>query len=212
MKCAINVTKSSSPLADSPSESEAECASTATDDTLLARIREGDEAAFSELLRLHLGPIHAYLMRMTRSRADAEDLAQETFLRIWQKASAYVPGKVKATTWIHRIAHNLCVDGFRRHSGENRPVPEAKASGRDDGIEAITDNGSDPFLQLSSAETHRYFLTALGALPEAQRAAFVLCQMQGFSNAQAADIIGVKLRALESLLARARRTLRESVT
>lgn len=187
-------------------------ASACADDALLQRVRDRDEAAFAELVRRHLGAVHTYLLRMTRSSADSEDLAQETFLRVWQKASAYKPGKVRATTWIHRIAHNLCVDGFRRHSAKGGHLVDSDLSNAGGGSDELADTGSDPFLQQSATETRSLLLATLSALPESQRAAFVLCQMQGFSNAQAADILRVDVRALESLLARARRTLREAIS
>lgn len=187
-------------------------ASAYTDDALLLRVCERDETAFAELVQRHLRPVHTYLLRMTRSCAEAEDLAQETFLRIWQKASAYKPGKVRATTWIHTIAHNLCVDGFRRHGAKVGQFAGSELSYQPGGRNELIDTGSDPFLQHSATETRSALLAALGALPESQRAAFVLCQMQAFSNAQAAEILGVNVRALESLLARARRTLREAIS
>jgi len=178
----------------------------------MLRVRLRDQAAYRELLRRHLGPVHAYLTRMTRSPDDAEDLAQETFLRVWQKASAYKPGKVQATTWIHRIAHNLSVDAFRRRrelAGERNAI---RVEEREDttGDEA-GDPAADPYEQLAAQRIGERLETALAALPGNQRSAIVLCQLQGFSNAEAADIIGINLRAIESLLARARRTLRTTL-
>lgn len=173
----------------------------ARDERLLAAITTGDNAAFEALVRLHLDAIHAYLFRLTRSRADAEDLAQETFLRVWQKAGNYQPGRVKVTTWLHTIAHRLAIDSFRK----KRELPES------DGFEQ-GDPLADPALQQTAAEQQRLLNEALSELPERQRAAVLLCQVQGFSNAQAAEILGVKVRALESLLARGRKALRETLT
>ena len=175
-----------------------------SDDFLMQRIRARDQAAYRELLRRHLDPVHAYLARMTRSRSDAEDLTQETFLRVWQKASAYKPGRVRPTTWIHRIAHNLCVDAFRRRRG-----PDSKPVG--DPVEEVEDRAADPYLQLAAHRTQERLESALAALPDNQKAAIVLCQIQDFSNGEAADILGVNVRALESLLARARKTLRTTL-
>jgi len=171
------------------------------DDGLVDAIAHGDGDAFRQLLDRHLDAIHAYLYRMTGSRADAEDLAQETFLRVWRKASTFEPGRVKVTTWLHTIAHNLCIDTFRR----NRPT-----HGEDESLEA--DDTADPERRASGSELAALLEQAITALPDNQRSAILLCQVQGFSNAQAARILGVNVRALESLLARARRTLRESLT
>lgn len=171
------------------------------DERLLAAISRGDSAAFESLVRSHLDRIHAYLLRLTGSRTDAEDLAQETFLRVWQKAGHYQPGRVKVTTWLHTIAHRLAIDSFRK----KRELPEAQ------GLE-MSDPLADPALRQAAAEQQRLLNLALSNLPERQRAAVLLCQVQGFSNTQAAEILGVKVRALESLLARGRKALRESLT
>ena len=171
------------------------------DEGLLTAIAAGDRAAFEALLGLHLDAIHAYLFRLTGSRADAEDLAQETFLRVWQKAGRYQPGRVKVTTWLHTIAHRLAIDSFRR----KRELPEA-------GNLEVSDPLTDPAVLQAAEEQQRLLDQALSALPERQRAAILLCQVQGFSNAQAAEILDVKVRALESLLARARRGLREALS
>ena len=172
-----------------------------SDDALLAAVADGDSRAFEALVRQHLDTIYGYLYRLTGSAADAEDLAQETFLRVWQKASSYQPGRVRATTWLHTIAHRLAIDGFRRR----RELPAAD-------VPELPDERADPARQQAALEQQRLLDQALNKLPERQRAAILLCQVQGFSNAQAAEIIGVRVRALESLLARARRSLRESLT
>lgn len=176
-------------------------AALARDEALLAAIADGDGNAFESLVRLHLDAIHAYLFRLTGSRADAEDLAQETFLRVWQKAGNYQSGRVKVTTWLHTIAHRLAIDGFRK----KRELPDSKAP-------EVIDPQADPAARQAASEQQRLLDQALSALPERQRAAILLCQVQGFSNAQAAEILGVKVRALESLLARARKALRESLS
>jgi RNA polymerase sigma-70 factor (ECF subfamily) len=170
------------------------------DEALLARVAGGDEVAFASLLDRHLDPIHGYLLRMTRSVADAEDLSQETFLRVWQKATSFQPGRVKVSTWIHTIAHHLCIDAFRRQRETLRKTTDEPE-----------DTSSDPERLLAASQQQYRLLTAIGRLPDSQRSALLLCQMQGFSNAEAAHIAGIKVRALESLLARARRTLRTAL-
>ncbi len=171
------------------------------DEMLMARIALGDDVAFATLLDRHLDPVHNYLLRMTRSVTDAEDLAQETFFRVWQKAQTYQPGRVKASTWIHTIAHNVCIDAVRKHRESTTDV-----------LPETADGTNDPALLHSAAEQQRKLLDAINRLPDKQRSALLLCQVQGFSNAEAASIVGTGLRALESLLARARRALRAELT
>ncbi len=168
-----------------------------SDEDLVRRVGTGDERAFARLLRRHLQAIHHYLYRLTGSRADSDDLAQETFLVLWRKAHTYRPGRVKFSTWLHRIAHNLCVDHLRgtaRMTERKLPgAPEFSA-----GPEAGRHQDED------RARLHQ----ALRRLPANQRDAVLLCHQQGLSNRDAAQVLGVGVRALESLLARGRRTLR----
>lgn len=171
----------------------------------MAQIRVHDAAAFAELVHRHLDPLHRYLFRLTGSADDAEDLAQETFLRVWQRSASYRPGVVRLTTWLHRIAHNLAVDAARRRQPE--PL--------EDGVDADTalaDDGADPARSAAGAELERHLDQAIAMLPPNQRAALLLCQVQGFANRDAAAIMGVSVRGLESLLARARRSLRLAMT
>ncbi|MEM8767427.1 MAG: sigma-70 family RNA polymerase sigma factor [Pseudomonadota bacterium] len=173
----------------------------AADEALLLAIASGDSRAFEVFLPRYLDRIHGYLLRLTGVAADAEDLAQETFLRVWRKAGSFEPGRVKVSTWLHTIAHNLAIDSFRkRRETLLEQLPEA------------ADELADPARQFASRETSALLEAALAALPENQRAAVLLCQLQGFSNAEAAEVLGVGLRALESLLARARRSLKGALT
>jgi RNA polymerase sigma-70 factor (ECF subfamily) len=180
-----------------------------SDEQLMARIRKRDQAAFSCLLNRHLNAIHAYLFRLTGSRTDADDLSQDTFLRVWRKAASFKPGRAKLTTWLHRIAHNLFVDEYRR---QLRAQPPNHAVDTDPALDEI----ADPRADHASLSEHREQLAdlnrALMALPEGQRSALTLCQIQGFSNLEAADIMAVSVRALESLLARARRRLKNELS
>ena len=170
----------------------------ARDDGWLRAVARGDEQAYADLVACHADRIYAYLLRLTRSPADAEDLLQETFLRVWRKADSYQPGRVKAGTWMHRIAHNLSIDRIRKQRGESQ-LPDLS----DTSVDMETS-------QIASQQWHRAE-TAIARLPENQRAALLLCQLQGFSNAEAAHILKLNVRAVESLLARARRTLKKAL-
>ena len=174
------------------------------DDALMKLVRSGDRAAFDRRVQRHLDSVHRYLVRLTPSPADADELAQETFLRMWQRAASYRPGQVRLTTWLHRIAHNLAVDRFRRQRGESVSLdaPEALSA---------TDGTALPDEQIGLARTGRVLERAIAALPANQRAALILCQVQGFSNRETARILGVSVRGVESLIARARRTLRRNL-
>ena len=160
------------------------------------RIQHRDRDAFAVLVARHLDGIHTFNYRMTRNPEDAADLAQETFLRVWSSAATWRPNRVKFTTWLHRIARNLCIDAHRR---------------RRDTL-AINDNivvdGAAPADVPASTQLRRALDQALTDLPERQRTALVLCHRDGMTNRDAAAVLAVSVDALESLLARARRTLR----
>jgi RNA polymerase sigma-70 factor (ECF subfamily) len=166
---------------------------------LIELVAGGDVRAYRQLVDRHLRGIHAFAYRMIGSRAEAEEVCQETFLRLWEHAGRYVP-QAKPSTWIYRIAHNLCIDRLRRRREPSSAVTPDELPG--------SERPSGLFHERQLAETVQ---RALDALPERQRAAIGLVHYQGLSNAEAADVLGVGVRALESLLARARRQLRDSL-
>ena len=163
----------------------------------MQRVFEGDQQAFTCLVELHLTPIHHYALRLSGSRADADDLAQATFLKARQKASAYRARKARLSTWLHRIAHNLWVDEVRRR----RPLPID--------TEPVVDG---PHTAREREDRAGAVNAALARLPENQRCALVLCAQQGMSNAEAAMVMGLGVRAVESLLARARGRLKAELS
>ena len=163
----------------------------------MLRVQNQDRDAFAILVGRHLEAIHAFNYRLLRNAEDAADLAQEAFLRVWSRAGTYRPGRVKVTTWLHRIARNLCIDLHRRRKDSellDSTTPDESSPGPDQA----------PAAQRLEAALAR----ELAALPERQRTALMLCHHQGMSNRDAAVVLGVSVDALESLLARGRRTLR----
>lgn len=166
------------------------------DAALMERIAGGDPRAYRELVERHLRGVHAFVYRILGNRAEAEEVCQESFLRLWKQASTYVP-RAKPSTWLYRIAHNLAIDQLRRR--------------RRDAIQDVDELSSPerPSLHLHEKQVAESVQRALDELPERQRAAISLVHYQGMSNLEAAEVLGVKLRALESLLARGRQQLRE---
>lgn len=167
------------------------------DEVLLERIARGDMAAVSALVSRKLPKLLSLGRRMLNDPVEAEDVAQETLVRTWKQAANWVPGKARIDTWMHRVALNLCYDRLRRR----------KDSVSSDDIEII-DDAAGPSVQLEQAQTAQALQNALAKLPERQRTAITLNYYQEMSNIEAAAVMGVSIEALESLLARARRTLR----
>lgn len=173
----------------------------------MAQVVARDQPAFARLVARHLDSVHRYLTRLTRSPADADELSQETFLRLWQRADSFRPGTARLTTWLHRIAHNLAVDAMRRRPATvDVPAPQLQEM-----IDGMVDPAADPEVLAASERRGQRLEAAIAALPPNQRAALLLCQVQGFANRDAAAILGVSVRSLESLIARARRSLRQAV-
>ena len=161
----------------------------------------GDARAAETIVRRHLPRMVALARRMLSDPAEAEDVAQEVFLRVWREAPNWKPGAAKFETWMHRVALNLCYDRLRRR--RERADPDA-------GV-----NMADPAPPASEAWLARQraakVQAALAQLPERQRAAIALVHFQELSNIAAAEMLEVSVEALESLLARGRRALKAAL-
>lgn len=168
------------------------------DQALLDLIRDGDEQAYRFLLDRHLDRIHGLAQRMLGNAADAEEVAQDTFLRAWQQIPQWQAGNAKFSTWLHRVALNLCHDALRRRR-DDRPIEDFDPVSGEPGPEHLARH-HDRSLQVRAA---------LAQLPERQRDAIMLSHYQELSQREAAQVLEVSERALESLLARGRRALRD---
>ena len=173
-----------------------------SDDDLLVAIGTGDERAFAAFMRRHLDRVHAIALRFTGRAADAEDIAQEAFLRVWRSAANWRSGAAAPTTWLHRIAMNLCIDQARRRR-LRRFLPFGEAP-------EPADDAPGPEQQAADREALRHLNGAIARLPERQRAALVLSLTSGHSNAEIAAILGTSTGAVEQALFRARKTLKET--
>lgn len=173
-----------------------------SDDELLERFARGDRAA-ARLLTLRLTPLalrHAF--RLLGQRAEAEDVAQEAMLRLWRIAPDWKPGTAKVSTWLYRVVANLCTDRLRK-SGRVASLDEAG--------EPADPNPSVPDMLQATART-RALQEALVTLPERQRQAVVLRHIEELGNPEIADIMEISVEAVESLLARGKRTLAAVLT
>jgi len=166
-----------------------------SDERLMIRAGRGDRAACEVLVERHLGRIVSFARRSVGTSADAEDLAQEVFLRVWAAAPRWTT-KARFTTWLYRVATNVCLD----HIAKKREVADGEAR-------EVADPRPEPSAALHEARLARHVREALAGLPETQRTAITLCHYQGLRNIEAAEAMGVSVEALESLLARARRTM-----
>lgn len=198
------------------------------DEELMAAVAEGDRHAYETLVRAHLPAVMRYSLGLLGNARDIEDIAQETFLRLWTNASKWDPAKAKLSTWLHRIAHNLCIDLLRKQqrvllSGsfdeefDTGPGPagsEGAAHANNSLRGALAELAKlEPSSQQAIEEDAALgaLNAAMAKLPESQRSALLLFYFQGFSTKEAATIAGLSVRALESLVARAKRNLRQQL-
>ena len=168
---------------------------------LVRRVALGDRAAFAFLVDAHQRPLSAYARRMLGEASGADDIVQEVFLRLWTRAERFNSNTARLTTWLHNIAHNLCIDSFRKQSRISYTDDESE-------FESAVDS---PEVDQQAVQSGERVRVALGVLPERQRSALLLCHYQGLSNRDAASILDVSVDALESLLARARRRLKKEL-
>ncbi len=174
-----------------------------SDDELARRVAAGDSGAWQALMDAHLGAITGYAWHMLGDRAEAEDVAQETFIRFMKKAPGWRPGAARLRTWLLRVAINLCLDRLRAR----RPRLELDAG---IGAELEADPGGVARLD-GAIDRRRAVRRALGELPQRQISAVALVHYLGLTNAEAAETMEISVDALESLLARARRALKRKL-
>ncbi len=175
-------------------------ASGAQDDArLLAAAKRQDRQAFSLLLSRHYEVVYRVVWRLMRGHGDSEDVTQEAFLRLWKN-----PGQLRDAGalrgWLIRVASNLAMDRFRYN--------------KEDALEAaddVMDDRADGARALEQKQIAARMDRAIAALPERQKLAITLVQFENLSNQAAADVMEISLDALESLLARAKRTLKQDL-
>jgi RNA polymerase sigma-70 factor (ECF subfamily) len=170
-----------------------------SDEALMARVAGGDEPAFRVLARRHLPSIVGLARRILGNAADAEDVAQEAMLRVWVNAPRWQPLAL-FRTWLTRVVVNLCLDRKRR-----APWVALEVAGD------IVDPAPGPAAQREADEAERLVAAAIAALPVRQRAAIVLTYREGLSNAESAEILATSVSAVETLLVRAKQSLRRTL-
>jgi len=170
------------------------------DHELLTLIQDGSHHAFAELVRRHTERFYRLAYRYVQNKETAEDIVQDAFLKLWENPGTWEAERNnKFTTWFYRVVANLCLDWQKR----KRPVelPEEAIN--------VADDQETVDAAMIRVQEQRLLEKEIGGLPERQRMALNLCFDQGLSNQEAAEIMGVNLKALQSLIMRAKTTLKD---
>jgi RNA polymerase sigma-70 factor, ECF subfamily len=164
---------------------------------LVAAAGSGDGSAFRLLMERHLGSIVSVARRMLRDDAEAEDVAQEAFLRLWRSSATLEIGPAGIRPWLRRVVSNLCLDRVR---GQSRVKVV-------DELPEVPDPAKQ-LVGLENQDTQRRVEAAMQKLPDRQRLALTLFHFEGLSQIEIGQVMGVSDEAVESLLSRARRQLK----
>jgi RNA polymerase sigma-70 factor, ECF subfamily len=168
------------------------------DDRLLDRIANGDEAAFRELVERHVDRAYGLALRILGNNADADDVVQDTFLKVWTHRGRWENGRAKFSTWLYRVVTNRCIDLRRQPRSEDvESVPEPM------------DDKPNVINSMQRSEVSDMLDTAMERLPEQQRIAVILSYHEGMSNLEIAEVMETTVAAVESLLKRGRQQLRK---
>jgi RNA polymerase sigma-70 factor (ECF subfamily) len=190
----------------SPTQTDTD--SDAVDVSLMRRIATGDEQAFRLLVERHQNSVIGTIAKMLHDPTEAEDLAQQTFLRVWKHAKRWKPD-AKFTTYLYTIVRNLVYNESRRRSRRK----EVSANEREDetGQQVAAETRAEPDAEVAQWEAHAEIDSVIASLPESQRTAVVLYAYESMSYEEIGEVLGTSVASVKSLLFRARTTLREKL-
>ena len=171
------------------------------DESLLVSVGKGDQTAFNRLVQRHAPRLHAVARRYGCSEADADEIVQDTFWQVWKSARKWQPGAAKVSTWLYQLVANRAID-YLRAAGRRRTHPLGEGLHVEDET-ANAERSYGDRQRLSAMQA------AVAELPDRQRLAIILSAQQGKSNTEIAAILECSEGAVEQLMVRARKTLRD---
>jgi RNA polymerase sigma-70 factor, ECF subfamily len=196
----------SSPQDEPEPESSLAESDEASDVTLMLRVRDGDLEAFETLVTRHQHSVVGTAAKMLGGAADAEDIAQQVFVRVWKHAARYQPS-AKFTTWLMTIARNLVFNELRRR---RRSQQVSMDSDEGDTIrhQFVDEQAVAPSEEILDSELKEAIEAAIASLPETQRLAIVLRRYEGMPYEEIAEVLKTSVPAVKSILFRARAELK----
>lgn len=178
------------------------------DVSLMLRVKSGDIPAFEQLVEIHQGPVIGTVAKMLGGVSDAEDIAQQVFIRVWKSASRYEP-TAKFTTWLFTITRNLVFNETRRR--QRKPTVSADEREEDSQWRSEDTDTASPDQDALNRELEEAIDRAIAELPEKQRMAIVLRRYEEMPYEDISKVLSISIPALKSLLFRARGQLKTSL-
>ena len=175
-----------------------------TDEQIIGRVRGGETRAFGELVARYQDSVYGMALRFVGGRGDAEDVAQEVFLRAYRGLEGF-KGNAKLSTWLYRITFNLCADWLRRNKRADRTAVTIEAAAE------LADHRVNLEEGVVMAEERDTLRSALDRLDERYRSVVVLLYYQKLSYEQIAAVLELPVKTVETRLYRARKMLRETL-
>ncbi len=169
---------------------------------LLHNLKLGDKAAFAQLVALYSNRVLNTCYRFLLDKQDAEDVSQEVFIEVFQSIKTF-KGDAKLSTWIYRITVTKCLDELKKRNRKKRITSIGKILHIDEVANWLS-GGAMPDKSLHEDDKMREIAQALNTLPDNQRIAFTLSKIDGYNNAEIAEIMNTTLNAVESLISRAK--------
>lgn len=179
-----------------------------TEKDLIGRAKNGDQDAFGQLVLAHQNKVYTLCVHMVTNRDEAEDLAQEAFLKAWRSLSSFQEESSFAT-WMHRLTTNVCLDHLRKQTRRQNIAVAVSLDDEDSGWSEPADHSQDPQSHLEREERKRALGRALAQLPEAHRQMILMREVSGMSYQEIADALGADLGTVKSRISRARERLRK---
>ncbi len=184
-----------------------------SDESLVARFQKGERAAFATLVRRHQGALYHFAFRQLRNGPAAEDVVQETFVRVVQNVADF-KNEARFTTWVYTITRNLCIDQLRKRAHRKHPSLDEPRGDEGDGRtlgELVADKKSDTERSAGSAEMKEHIARAVAKLPDDQREVFLMREVANLPFKEIAEITGVPENTVKSRMRYALERLQEAL-
>ncbi len=179
-----------------------------SEEILVEQLKKGEDAAFKQIVDSYQNMVYNTCLSIVKSEEDAEDLAQEVFVQVYQSIGSF-KGESKLSTWLYRIATTKSLDHERKKKRKKRFGFVKSIFGDEAQVEVNPPDFNHPAVVLDQKENAAILMRAIDKLPENQRIAFILNKMEGLSYQEISEIMQTTVSAIESLLHRAKNNLRK---